>query len=279
MTGTATLVGELLRDWRRRRRLSQTDLACDTEISPRQLALIETGRSRPERDTLMRMAERLDVPLRDRNVLLAAGGFPPAFGERTLANPEMTAAREAVECVLVAQEPNPALAIDRHWTMLAANAPLRLLVAGADAMLMRPPVNVLRLCLHPAGLASRIANLPEWRAHVVVRLRRQIRASGDPVLTDLLEEIQDYPMPNRPGWREPADGEELAMVPFRLITIDGTLSFFNATTVFGGPRDITLAELVIESFVPADIQTAAMMRRMVDGSVPVVGALPLFANA
>lgn len=279
MTGTASLVGELLRDWRRRRRLTQADLACDTEMSPRQLALIETGRSRPTRDTLLRLAERLDVPLRDRNALLTAGGFPPAFGERMLANPAMTAARDAVECVLLTQEPNPALAVDRHWTMIASNAPLRLLVAGADAMLMRPPVNVLRLCLHPAGLASRIANLPEWRMHVLARLRRQIRANGDPVLNDLLEEIQDYPLPNRSGWRAPPDSGDTAMVPFRLVTIDGTLSFFSTTTVFDGPLDITVSELTIESFVPADAQTAAMMRRMADGSMPVVGALPLFANA
>jgi transcriptional regulator with XRE-family HTH domain len=260
-------VGELLRYWRQRRRMSQLDLACDAEISTKHLSFLETGRSLPSREMLLHLAERLEIPLRDQNRLLAAAGFAPMFQERPLADPALLVARRSIDTILTAHEPNPALAVDRHWIMIAANKAVANLVAGAEPILLRPPVNVLRLSLHPAGLAPRIVNLAEWRAHVIARLRRQIDVSGDPVLIDLLEEIRDYPLPRGAVPAHPDQAYDGIAVPFRLATIDGTLSFFSTITVFGTPVDVTLSELAIESFFPADEATAAIMRRMADRPV------------
>lgn len=254
-----------LRDWRRRRRMSQFDLAQDAEISSKHLSFLETGRSRPSRQMLLHLAACLDVPLRDRNVLLTAGGFPPMFAERAFSEPALDTVRRSIETVLAAHDLNPALAIDRHWTLLAANRAVAHLVAGAEPILLRPPVNVLRLLLHPAGLASRIVNLTQWRAHMIARLRRQIDLNGDPVLIDVLEEIRDYPNPrdakSPDGTGCGQDGNKAA-IQFRLATIDGVLSFFSTTTLFATPIDITVSELAIEAFLPADAQTAEVMRRI-----------------
>jgi transcriptional regulator with XRE-family HTH domain len=251
--------GNLLRKWRERRRLSQLDLACDAEISTRHLSFLETGRSLPSREMALRLAERLDVPLRERNVLLVAAGYAPAFSERPLDDPALQPARKAVDLVLAGHEPYPALAIDRHWTLIAFNNAVPPLMAAADPSLMRPPINVLRLSLHPAGLAPRIANLAEWRSHLIERLRRQIEVSADPVLEDLLKELSGYPAPeaDADGDNEEYDG---VVVPFRLITGRGVLSFISATTIFGTPVDITLSELAVESFFPADAATAKALR-------------------
>jgi transcriptional regulator with XRE-family HTH domain len=259
-TENSTLtLGVLLREWRRRRRMSQLDLACDAEISTKHLSFLETGRSRPSRQMVLHLAGCLDVPLRDRNVMLTAAGFATVFQERSFNEPALDLVRRNVETVLAAYDPYPALAVDRHWTMLAANRAVAHLVAGAEPSLLRPPVNVLRLSLHPAGLASRIVNLAQWRAHVIARLRRQIDVSGDVALSDLLEEVRDYPGPRGAG---PAEDHDQIAVPFRLATIDGELSFFSTTTMFGTPVDITVSELAIEAFLPADAQTAEIMRRV-----------------
>jgi transcriptional regulator with XRE-family HTH domain len=242
--------------------MSQLDLACDADISTKHLSFLETGRSRPSRQMLLHLAACLDVPLRDRNVLLGAAGFAPVFRERSFNEPALDLVRRNVEIVLGAYDPNPALAVDRHWTMLAANRAVAHLVAGAEPTLLRPPVNVLRLSLHPAGLASRIVNLAEWRAHVIARLRRQIDVTGDAVLMDLLEELRDYPCPRGPGSPGPQDEGGMIAIPFRLATIDGILSFFSTTTMFGTPVDITVSELAIEAFLPADAETAEAMRRI-----------------
>jgi transcriptional regulator with XRE-family HTH domain len=305
-------VGELLRDWRQRRRMSQLDLACEAEISTKHLSFLETGRSRPSREMVLHLAEQLEVPLRDRNILLGAAGYAPMFHERPLDDPALQAARRGIDLFLAAHDPYPALAVDRHWTMVAGNKGVLNLVQGADPLLLEPPVNVLRLSLHPAGLSSRIANLPQWRTHIIHRLRRQIEVSGDSVLVDLLEEILDYPVlrdpsasaspvlePSGPGQggagqggagqggarldgsgqnepeaaqsRPGRSGQEPEFdgvaVPFRLVTIDGILSFYSATTVFGTPVDITLSELAIETFFPADAETARIMREMADGTI------------
>ena len=259
---SAQTLGGLLREWRRRRRMSQLDLACDAEISTKHLSFLETGRSRPSRQMLLHLAACLDVPLRDRNVLLGAAGFAPVFQERLFSEPALGLIRRNVEIVLSAHDPNPALAVDRHWMLLAANRAVAHLVAGAEPSLLRPPVNVLRLSLHPAGLAPRIVNLAQWRAHVVARLRRQIDVSGDAVLMDLLEELRDYPNPRGSGGSKPEDESGMMAIPFRLATIDGVLSFFSTTTLFGTPVDITVSELAIEAFLPADIETAEIMRRL-----------------
>ncbi|EJC79682.1 putative transcriptional regulator [Rhizobium leguminosarum bv. trifolii WSM2297] len=196
MPSTARPLGDHLREWRQRRRMSQLDLALEADISQRHLSFIESGRATPSRDMLLHLAERLGVPLRDRNPLLLAAGFAPVFAERTLDDPALEPARRAIDMVLKAHQPFPALAIDRHWTLVAANAALAPLISGiAEPSLLEPPVNVLRLSLHPQGLAPRIANLSEWRAHLIDRLRQQISVSGDPVLERLLKELLSYPAP------------------------------------------------------------------------------------
>jgi transcriptional regulator with XRE-family HTH domain len=242
--------------------MSQLDLACDADISTKHLSFLETGRSKPSRQMLLHLAACLDIPLHDRNLLLSAAGFSPVFQERSFNEPALGLVRRNVEIVLWANDPFPALAVDRHWTMLAANRAVAHLVNGAEPTLLRPPVNVLRLWLHPAGLASRIVNLAQWRAHVIARLRRQIDVTGDAVLMDLLEELRDYPGPR--GARSPAAEHESAMIamPFRLATIHGILSFFSTTTLFRTPVDITVSELAIEAFLPADTETAEVMRRV-----------------
>jgi transcriptional regulator with XRE-family HTH domain len=263
MTKAMHSVGDHLRAWRQRRRLSQLDLACDAEISTRHLSFLETSRAQPSRDMLLRLAEQLEIPLRDRNLLLVAAGFAPVFPERPLGDPSLGAARKAIDLVLAGHEPYPALAVDRHWNMVAANAAIARLMAGVDAALLTPPINALRLSLHPKGLAPRTANLVEWRAHLLSRLRRQVDLSADPVLAALLAELRGYPAPlSAAPTAMPEYGE--MVVPFRLTTPRGVLSFFSTTTVFGTPIDITLAELALESFFPADAATADSLRRLAE---------------
>jgi transcriptional regulator with XRE-family HTH domain len=261
MSTTANGFGPLLREWRQRRRVSQLDLALDGNISARHLSFLETGRARPSRDMVLHLAEHLEVPLRDRNILLTAAGFAPVFGERKLDDPALEAARRAVELVIRGHEPYPALAVDRHWTLVAANGPVQALMTGVDADLLRPPVNVMRLALHPAGLAPRIVNLPEWRTHLLERLRRQAEASADPVLVALLDELRNYPAPY--ARRPPAPARDYAdiVLPFELATEAGVLAFFSTITVFGTPIDVTLSELALECFYPADAATAEILQR------------------
>ena len=276
MNAPSRPIGHLIREWRLRRRRSQLDLACDAEISTKHLSFLETGRATPSREMVTQLAERLGIPLRDRNVLLGAAGFAPSYGERTLDDPDFEAARRSIDLILTMHEPNPALAVDRHWTMAAANKAVGHLIAGVDPILLKPPVNVIRLSLHPAGLAPRIINLVEWRHHIIDRLRQQIDVSGDPVLADLVEEVRDYPLPPGPAGRpKPRDTDSVA-VPFRLATVHGPLSFFSTTTVFGTPVDITLAELAIEAFFPADQATIAVMRELAAGqpTLAEAGAAP-----
>lgn len=250
-------IGDHLRNWRQRRRMSQLDLALEAEISQKHLSFVESGRSSPSRDMVLNLAERLDVPLRERNTLLLAAGYAPVFPERSLDDPALSAARAVVELVLKGHEPFPALAVDRSWTLVAANAAVAPMLAGvADASLLAPPVNVLRLSLHPAGLASQIVNFADWRAHVLARLRRQVDTTGDAGLARLLRELVAY------GGDEPAagapEGDAVALV-LRLRTPAGVLSFLTTTTVFGTPVDVTLSELAIEAFFPADEATSRIV--------------------
>lgn len=246
--------------------MSQLELACEAEISTRHLSFVETGRSRPSREMLLQLAEQLEVPLRERNLLLLAAGYAPVFPERSLADPALQSARKAVDLVLAGHQPYPALAIDRRWTLVASNNAVAPLLAGVDPALLAPPVNVLKLSLHPAGVAPRIANFTEWRAHLLARLRRDIDISADPVLVELLDELRGYPCAGS-GAEGPGTGEhQLAgvVVPFRLKTEGGVLSFFSTTTIFGTPLDVTLSELAIESFFPADAETAERLRRIAE---------------
>jgi transcriptional regulator with XRE-family HTH domain len=252
--------GAHLRHWRQHRRLSQLDLANEAQVSTRHLSYVETGRAEPSREMVLRLAERLDVPLRERNALLVAAGYAPMYRQRSLDDPALAAARRAVDLVLKGHEPFPALAVDRHWNLVAHNALVPLLMAGAAPALVAPPVNVLRLSLHPDGLAPRIANLAQWRAHLLERLQQQIAATGDAALRTLHDELAAYPMPHV-GHDTPAASGDLGgvVVPFQLVTPDGVLSFISTTTIFGTPVDVTLQELAVESFFPADARTAAAL--------------------
>lgn len=260
-------VGTLLRTWRQRRRLSQLALSMDAGISTRHLSFVESGRSTPSRDMLLHLAEHLAVPLRERNTLLLSAGYAPVFPQRALDDPDMHAARVAVDLVLKGHEPYPALAVDRHWTLIAANAAVGPLLAGVDPVLLAPPVNVLRLTLHPGGIADRIVNFVEWRDHILARLHQQVETSGDATLAALARELEGYPLPG--GWSVPPrrTGDiptGALVVPLKLRTDAGVLSFISTTTVFGTPVDVTLAELAIESLFPADAQTAEILRRMAE---------------
>jgi transcriptional regulator with XRE-family HTH domain len=255
-------VGPLLRSWRRRRRLSQLDLALEAGVSARHLSFVETGRSRPSAEMVLHLAGRLDVPLRERNALLLAAGYAPAYAERPLDAPEMTPVREAIDRVLAGHEPHPALVVDRRWELVAANRGLGLLLEGVAPELLEPPVNVLRVGLHPAGLAARIANLGQWRAHLLERLGRQVSLTGDPALRTLLDEVAAYPGPEAP---EARPGDEIA-VPLRLRTDGGELAFLSTVSTFGTAVDITVAELSIESFFPTDARTAEIVRAHVAGA-------------
>lgn len=254
--------GEHLRHWRQHRRLSQLDLAQEAEISTRHLSFVETGRSVPSREMVLRLAERLDVPLRERNALLVSAGYAPMYRERPLDDPALAAARQAVELILKSHEPYPALAVDRHWNLLAGNAMLPHLMAGADPELLQGRINVLRLSLHPKGLAPKIVNLGQWRNHLFERLRQQIHATGDSVLAALLEELRGYPVPEGANDTH-LEGELLGIaMPFKFRTQFGVLSFISTITVFGTPADITLQELALETFFPADGMTGEVLRKL-----------------
>jgi transcriptional regulator with XRE-family HTH domain len=261
-------IGDHLRDWRQRRRMSQMDLALEAEISTRHLSFLETGRSQPSREMVLHLAEQLEIPLRERNVLLVAAGFAPVYSQRSLDDPALDAARQAVELVLKGHEPYPALAIDRHWSLVAANAALMPLIGDVDPALLKPPANVLRLSLHPGGLARRIVNFSEWRDHLLARLHHQVDVTADPVLMRLMEELRSYPTP-RGQLHQPAPRRDYAgvLVPLQLAVAEGTLTLFSTTTVFGTPVDVTLSELAIEAFFPADADTAAMFRNMAERAV------------
>ena len=252
---TALTIGEQLRDWRQRRRLSQLDLALEVEMSTRHLSFVETGRAQPSRDMVLKLAAELDVPLRERNAMLLAAGFAPVFADRPLDDPSLAQARAAMDTLLAAHDPFPALAVDRHWTLVSANRSGMALLEGVAAHLLKPPVNVLRVSLHPEGAASRIANLAEWKAHLLHRLRKQFEASADPALLDLLEELRLYPGPPA----EKPDPSAIA-VPLVVSSPRGTMSFLSTTLLFGSPLDVTLSELAIELFLPADAATVERLR-------------------
>jgi transcriptional regulator with XRE-family HTH domain len=275
---TPGAIGEQLRMWRQRRRLSQLDLACEADISARHVSFIETGRSLPSREMLLKLAERLAIPLRERNLLLLSAGFAPVYSERKLDDPALRQASKAIELVLAGHEPYPALAIDRHWSLVSANAMVAPILTGVRPRLLEPPINVLRLALHPDGLAPRVENFLEYRSHLLSRLRHQIDTTADPVLVELLAELESYPVPAAAGQgAEVLDGDGVdrarareedyggVIVPMRLQTQFGVLAFFGTTTVFGTPLDITLAELAIESLFPADPRTAQLLASVARG--------------
>jgi len=264
MSQTVASIGDLVRTWREQRHLSQLDLAVEADISQKHLSFIESGRSAPSRDMVLLLAEHLDVPLRERNAMLLAAGFAPVFRDRPLNDPALARAMASIDRLLKAHEPYPALTVDRHWNMVAANAAVAPLLVAVDPELMKPPVNVLRASLHPRGLAPLIVNLPEWRGHLLDRLKRQWRITRDPALDRLLRELTHYPT-GLPAARSPTGSTDEIAVPLRLRTQRGTLSFLSTVTVFGTPVEITLSELTLEAFYPADPETLAILR---EGQLP-----------
>jgi transcriptional regulator with XRE-family HTH domain len=254
-----TSVGTLLRGWRQRRHLSQLEVATGAGVSARHLSFIETGRARPSREMVLYLAEHLDVPLRERNRLLLAAGFAPTYRETDLEAPEMRAVRAALDRVLAGHEPYPAVVVDRRWNLVTANRATMALLDGVDPGLLAPPVNVLRLSLSPSGMAPRIANLGEWADHLLSRLRRQVLLTGDEELAGLEGELRSYP--GIPPARHGVEGPGEIAVPLRLRapSEDTELRFLSTVATFGTAVDITVAELSIEAFFPADAATAAAL--------------------
>lgn len=255
-------IGVQLREWRSRRRLSQMDLALDADISTRHLSFIETGRARPSPDMIQRLADRLDVPHRARNALLLAAGYAPDYAEQALDSPDMAGVRTVVDHILKGHEPYPAIAVDRHWNMITSNGAIGILIEQIAPELLQPPVNVIRLALHPRGLAPQIANFSEWRSHILDRLDRQIEASADPGLAALRAEVAAYPSSyndNEGGMENPI------AVPLVLDTVVGRIAFLSTITIFGTPVDVTLTELAIEAFFPADAASAELLRTLAQG--------------
>jgi transcriptional regulator with XRE-family HTH domain len=247
-------VGQLLRDWRERRRLSQLDLSIQADVSTRHLSFVETGRSKPTPEMILRLTEQLDVPLRERNQLLLAGGYAPAYPQHALDAPELASVRTALRLVLDGHEPYPALVINRWWELLDANRAVAMITEGCATELLQPPVNVLRLSLHPDGLAPRIVNLAQWRGHLLEQVRRRAEHTGDTRLHELADELVGYP-----GGIDHAVGTSV-VVPLRLRHETGELSLFSIASSVQTASDVTVDELSIESFYPADAQTADRLR-------------------
>ena len=252
-------IGDLLRMWRKRRRLSQLELSLDAGVSQRHLSFIESGRSRPSRETILRLAEPLKMPLRERNAMLVASGLAPEFSERPLSSPDMKHIREMVDRILCAHQPHPALALDGGWNILARNRTVAVLTEGVDPSLLEGEVNALRLTFHPGGLASRIVNFHNWRDHVLCRLAHDIDATGDNRLIELLDELKSYPVPFPRTTSSTPEVPAIA-IPLILDSRYGQLTFISATTVFGTAVDFTVSDLVIETFLPADEQTTSALQ-------------------
>jgi transcriptional regulator with XRE-family HTH domain len=252
--------GERLRQWREHRRLSQLDLALLAEVSTRHLSFVETGRASPSRDMVLRLAEQLEVPLRERNDLLLSAGYAPAYAETPVDAPHMAAVRDALRQVLTGHEPYPAVVVDRRWNLVDANRSVQFFMDQVPPELLTPPINVLRASLHPNGMAPRIVNLAEWRRHLLERLRRQIELTSDAELAELYAELRAYPGDEGEPPEPPLPERSAVVAPLRLRHGEGELAFFSIVASFGTPIDITVAELAIESFFPADEHTASVLR-------------------
>jgi transcriptional regulator with XRE-family HTH domain len=252
--------GVLLRRWRQRRRMTQFDLAAAANSSTRHLSYLEIGRAKPSREMVARLAESLDIPLRERNTLLLSAGFAPAFQERPLA--DLASVHQALERVIEAHKPYPAFAVDRHWDIVLSNRVLPQLYVDVSTELLRPPVNAIRLMLHPRGMAPRIVNLGEWRAYIITMLRQQVEASSDPGVQSLLTEIIGYPAPMGGAAAAMEDGAHSYATPLQIATDAGTVSFLNTVTVFGTPTDVTLSELALEMLFAADADTVAIVAKL-----------------
>lgn len=256
-------VGPLLRAWRERRRVSQLELALRADSSARHISFIETGRSRPSEEMVLRLAEHLDVPVRERNALLLAAGYAPHYPETPLDDPTLEALREGLQRLILGYEPYPALIVDRMYTVVAANRGITMLLDGVDPGLLEPPLNAMRLTLHPGGLAPRIRNLREWRGHLLHQMERQIALHRSPELRALYDEVAAYPVPETAGGEEPAEPVPYFALPLRIEHEGRTLSFVSSISTFNTPMDVTVAELAIETFLPADPATVKYLHSLV----------------
>jgi len=259
--GNGPTIGFLIRQWREHRRLSQLALASNAEISTRHLSFLETGRASPSREMIVRLSEELQVPLRQRNTLLAAAGFAGIYPERRLGDSALAVVGTIVDTVLSGHEPNPAMAIDHRWNILATNRMIDILLRAAHPSLREPPMNAMRLGLHPAGLAPRIRNFEEWRGNAIRNLKRRIEATADNELIQLLDEVQSYPVA---GAREGGikGGSQEFAIPLQLETSEGTVNLVTTTMIFGAPNDVMVSELAIECFFPQDGGSANTLRQL-----------------
>ncbi|MET8561854.1 helix-turn-helix transcriptional regulator [Streptomyces flaveolus] len=255
-------VGPLLRAWRERRRISQLDLALRADSSARHISFVETGRSRPSEEMVLRLAERLDVPVRERNALLLAAGYAPRYPETPLDDPALDALRDGMERLIRGYEPYPALVVDACYTVVAANRGIALLLEGVPEKLMTPAPNAMRLTLHPEGLAPRIRNLREWRGHLLAQMEREIALHRSERLRALYEEVAAYPVPEEPSGGEPDEAVPYFALPLRIEHAGRTLSFVSSISTFNTPMDVTVAELAIETFLPADPATAKYLHTL-----------------
>jgi transcriptional regulator with XRE-family HTH domain len=264
VTSAPSPIGELLRSWRTRRNLSQLELALNADVSARHVSFLETGRSRPSREMVIRLAEELEIPLRERNALLLAAGYAPLYPERSLEAPEMGAVKQALDRFLRAHEPYPAVVVDRYHNLIAANDALDLLISGVAPELLEPPANGMRIALHPRGMAPRTLNLAEWSAHLLRRVRREAQTTGDPRLSELYDELVSYPGVSVVPAEAELESADIVL-PLRLLDTDGEdeLAFFSTLSTFGTAADITLSELAIEAFYPANAHTAMRLLREV----------------
>ncbi|WP_221351211.1 helix-turn-helix domain-containing protein [Streptomyces beigongshangae] len=276
--GNGTTVGALLRGWRERRRITQLELALSSETSARHISFIETGRAKPSQAMVLRLAEGLDVPVRERNALLVAAGYAPAYPDTPLTAPAMKALRSGLDSLLAAYEPNPALVMDGTYDVVAANRGVRALLSGLPEHVLAPPLNAMRLILHPLGLASRIRNFDEWRAHLLQRIERQIMLRASDGLRRLHDELIAYPAPHRHGsdvvgvgsGHLGAHGAHAFALPLH-VEVDGqVLSFISTATTFNTPMDVTVSELAVEAFLPTDPETAKVLQELVDAVQPSV---------
>lgn len=262
-----TGVGPLLRAWRERRRLSQLELALRAGSSARHVSFVETGRSRPSEEMVLRLAEHLEVPVRERNALLLAAGYAPRYAESPLDAPRLEALREGIERLLRGYEPYPALVVDGSYTVVAANRGVLMLLDGLPEHLLAPPLNTMRIVLHPEGLAPRIRNLREWRGHLLSQMERQIALMRSESLRELYEEVAAYPPPpGAEGEPEEAEAEPYVSfaLPMRIEHGGRVLSFVSSISTFNTPMDVTVAELAIETLIPADPETAAHLRALAE---------------
>jgi transcriptional regulator with XRE-family HTH domain len=238
------------------------DLSIEVGVSTRHLSFVETGRSRPSPELVLAIADHLDVPLRERNRLLLAAGYAPRYSERSLDDPDMGRVLRSIQRMLDAHDPFPGVVVDRSWDVVLTNDAAAALTAGVPPEVLSPSVNVFRLCLHPDGLAGRTVNLDDWAAYLLRQLHRAVELTGDPALVELEAEVRAYPAAaGAPAAADPTDDDEPPLlVPLRLVAGDEELSLFTTLTTFGTPRDVTLDELAVELFFPADDRTEAILR-------------------